>query len=81
MSGTASSQQRRLSVNHDRKVRLAHAGRSQERNGFAIGDEAHVAKRFAEVAGVAGVRHLRPQLFRPCTNGKAERFIQTSLRD
>ena len=28
-----------------------------------------------------GLRHLRTQPYRPRTNGKAERFIQTALRE
>jgi transposase InsO family protein len=28
-----------------------------------------------------GIRHLRTQAYRPQTNGKAERFIQTPLRE
>jgi transposase InsO family protein len=27
------------------------------------------------------VRHLRTRPYTPCTNGKAERFIQTALRE
>ena len=42
---------------------------------------AYVSKRFAKTLQTAGVRHIRTRPFRPCTNGKAERFIQTSLRE
>ena len=42
---------------------------------------AYVSKRFARTLQTAGVRHIRTRPFRPCTNGKAERFIQTSLRE
>ena len=28
-----------------------------------------------------GARHLTTKPYRPCTNGKAERFIQTALRE
>jgi transposase InsO family protein len=42
---------------------------------------AYVSKRFAATLKAAGVRHIRTRPFRPCTNGKAERFIQTSLRE
>ena len=28
-----------------------------------------------------GIRHIRTQPYRPRTNGKAERFIQTMLRE
>jgi transposase InsO family protein len=42
---------------------------------------AYVSKRFARTIQAAGVRHIRTRPFRPRTNGKAERFIQTSLRE
>lgn len=42
---------------------------------------AYVSKRFAQTLQAAGVRHVRTRPFRPRTNGKAERFIQTSLRE
>jgi transposase InsO family protein len=42
---------------------------------------AYVSKRFAQTLQTAGVRHIRTRPFRPRTNGKAERFIQTSLRE
>jgi transposase InsO family protein len=42
---------------------------------------AYVSKRFAQTLRDAGVRHIRTRPFRPRTNGKAERFIQTSLRE
>jgi len=42
---------------------------------------AYVSKRFAKTIEAAGVRHIRTRPFRPRTNGKAERFIQTSLRE
>jgi transposase InsO family protein len=42
---------------------------------------AYVSKRFGQTLRDAGVRHIRTRPFRPRTNGKAERFIQTSLRE
>jgi len=42
---------------------------------------AYVSNRFAQTLKAAGVRHIRTRPFRPRTNGKAERFIQTSLRE
>lgn len=36
--------------------------------------------RFAAACRRLGLRHLRTRPYRPCTNGKAERFIQTLLR-
>jgi len=42
---------------------------------------AYLSKLFAKTMQDAGVRHIRTRPFRPQTNGKAERFIQTSLRE
>ena len=42
---------------------------------------AYRSKRFAEALRRAGARHVRTRPYTPRTNGKAERFIQTSLRE
>lgn len=42
---------------------------------------AYSSKLFANAIQAAGVRHIRTRPYRPQTNGKAERFIQTSLRE
>jgi len=42
---------------------------------------AYRSKLFAEALHHAGVRHVRTRPYTPRTNGKAERFIQTSLRE
>jgi transposase InsO family protein len=42
---------------------------------------AYRSRRFAAVLNHAGVRHVRTRPYTPRTNGKAERFIQTSLRE
>ena len=42
---------------------------------------AYSSKLFANAIQTAGVRHIRTRPYRPQTNGKAERFIQTSLRE
>ncbi len=39
------------------------------------------SKEFAHAVGEAGLRHLRTRPYTPRTNGKAERFIQTLLRE
>jgi transposase InsO family protein len=42
---------------------------------------AYRSRAFAGALRAAGVRHLRTRPYTPRTNGKAERFIQTSLRE
>jgi transposase InsO family protein len=42
---------------------------------------AYSSRLFATAIQTAGVRHIRTRPYRPQTNGKAERFIQTSLRE
>ena len=42
---------------------------------------AYVSRAFAAACDRLGVRHKRTRPQRPCTNGKAERFIQTLLRE
>jgi transposase InsO family protein len=42
---------------------------------------AYVSRRFAQLCAQLELRHLRTRPYRPCTNGKAERFIQTLLRE
>jgi len=42
---------------------------------------AYRSKLFAQALQRAGARHVRTRPYTPRTNGKAERFIQTSLRE
>jgi transposase InsO family protein len=42
---------------------------------------AYRSKLFAAALHLAGLRHVRTRPYTPRTNGKAERFIQTSLRE
>ena len=42
---------------------------------------AYRSKLFAKALGQAGARHVRTRPYTPRTNGKAERFIQTTLRE
>jgi transposase InsO family protein len=42
---------------------------------------AYRSKLFAQALAGAGIRHVRTRPYTPRTNGKAERFIQTSLRE
>ncbi|MAS41680.1 MAG: hypothetical protein CML46_10550 [Rhodobacteraceae bacterium] len=41
----------------------------------------YVSKLFARVLRMLGLRHIRTRPYTPKTNGKAERFIQTLLRE
>jgi transposase InsO family protein len=41
----------------------------------------YVHRRYREAMGALGLRHLRTRPYTPRTNGKAERFIQTALRE
>jgi len=41
----------------------------------------YVSKAFADTCRRLGLRHIRTRPYTPRTNGKAERFIQTSLRE
>jgi transposase InsO family protein len=45
-------------------------------NGFG-----YLARLFAQACEELRIRHRRTRPYRPCTNGKAERFIQTMLRE
>lgn len=42
---------------------------------------AYRSAAFRNALGMAGLRHIRTRPYTPRTNGKAERFIQTSLRE
>ena len=42
---------------------------------------AYRSRLFASALAAAGARHIRTRPYTPRTNGKAERFIQTSLRE
>lgn len=42
---------------------------------------AYCSKRFRQLCRRLGIRHLRTKPYHPRTNGKAERFIQTALRE
>ena len=42
---------------------------------------AYRSRDFRDLLTDAGIRHVRTRPYTPRTNGKAERFIQTSLRE
>ena len=58
-----------------------------DRHGVAVervmtdNGSAYRSKLFAKALKSAGARHVRTRPYTPRTNGKAERFIQTSLRE
>ena len=41
----------------------------------------YVSKAFRSACNELGIRHVRTRPYTPKTNGKAERFVQTSLRE
>ena len=41
----------------------------------------YISRVLAELCRAEGLRHLRTRPYTPRTNGKAERFIQTALRE
>ena len=41
----------------------------------------YVSRRYAQLCAQLRIRHLRTRPYRPCTNGKVERLIQTLLRE
>ena len=59
---------------------LSHHGIAVERV-MTDNGSAYRSKRFAAALRHAGLRHIRTRPYTPRTNGKAERFIQTSLRE
>jgi transposase InsO family protein len=59
---------------------LARHGVSVERV-MTDNGSAYRSKLFAKTLQAAGARHVRTRPYTPRTNGKAERFIQTSLRE
>lgn len=48
---------------------------------IALGGERRTIRQIAERCQSLGVRHKRIRPYTPKTNGKAERFIQTLLRE
>jgi len=41
----------------------------------------YYANRFKQVCTQLGIKHIRTRIYTPRTNGKAERFIQTAIRE
>lgn len=72
---------------HDTTAFLERAIAWLDRHGVAVqrvmtdNGSAYRSKLFAKALQAAGARHVRTRPYTPRTNGKAERFIQTSLRE
>ena len=72
---------------HDTTAFLERALAWLARHGVAVqrvmtdNGSAYRSKLFAKALRAAGARHVRTRPYTPRTNGKAERFIQTSLRE
>jgi transposase InsO family protein len=72
---------------HDTTAFLQRALAWLARHGVAVqrvmtdNGSAYRSKLFAKALQAAGARHVRTRPYTPRTNGKAERFIQTSLRE
>ncbi|AZS23570.1 IS481 family transposase [Caulobacter sp. FWC26] len=72
---------------HDTTAFLERALAWLSRHGVAVqrvmtdNGSAYRSKLFAQALRIAGARHVRTKPYTPRTNGKAERFIQTSLRE
>jgi len=72
---------------HDTTAFLQRALAWLDRHGVSVqrvmtdNGSAYRSKLFAKVLNRAGMRHIRTRPYTPRTNGKAERFIQTSLRE
>jgi transposase InsO family protein len=72
---------------HDTTAFLQRALAWLVRHGVAVqrvmtdNGSAYRSKLFAKALQAAGARHVRTRPYTPRTNGKAERFIQTSLRE
>jgi transposase InsO family protein len=66
---------------------LFHALRFFRRHGVAVervmtdNGPAFASRRYAKALRRLGIAHRRTRPYRPQTNGKAERFVQTSLRE
>jgi hypothetical protein len=52
-----------------------------ERRPHGPGRRGDVSKAFKAACAELGIRHVRTRPYTPKTNGKAERFVQTSLRE
>jgi transposase InsO family protein len=72
---------------HDTTAFLERALAWLGRHGVAVqrvmtdNGSAYRSRCFAQALAAAGARHIRTRPYTPRTNGKAERFIQTSLRE
>lgn len=63
----------------ERALRFFRRHRLQVRELLTDNGSCYVARRFRQACKRHGLRHIRTKPYRPQTNGKAERFIQTML--
>jgi transposase InsO family protein len=63
----------------ERALRFFQRHRFQVRELLTDNGSCYVSRRFRQACKRHGLRHLRTKPYRPETNGKAERFIQTML--
>ena len=63
----------------ERALRFFKRHRLQVREVLTDNGSCYVSRRFRQACKRRGLRHLRTKPYRPQTNGKAERFIQTML--
>jgi transposase InsO family protein len=64
-----------------RALRWFHARGVRVERVMADNGAGYVARLFRKVLRFLGIRHIRTRPYTPRTNGKAERFIQTMLRE
>jgi transposase InsO family protein len=77
-SGLGVTVERVMTDNRPRRGRSVAAGACAARR---TRGSAYVSRAFREACEAARVKHKRTRPYTPKTNGKAERFIQTSLRE
>jgi transposase InsO family protein len=58
---------------------FAHSGIARIERVMTDNGSAYVSRRFRKLLARRGIKHIRTRPYRPETNGKAERFIQTML--
>ena len=65
----------------ERRVRYETERKAAGQQGIGAARLAYRSRAFRAACAKAGLRHIRTRPYTPRTNGKAERFIQTVLRE